>query len=141
METILRITQVLGEGGANLVAYPYGKGIGETICKLVSEYLKLEELMLQGTHGPFVFMASGLGFVDRLRPDINLDERRFFILWESPNSIFAEYYKKHKPSGVKPPVCGFFAGYSAGWWQAPTGLELDSREIRCAAEGNQRAGS
>ncbi len=35
-------------------------------------------------------------------------------------------------------VCHFIAGFVAGYVEARTGLEVDVRETRCAAEGNER---
>lgn len=135
VENLFNIGELLGEQAAKQIGYIYGRGTGKVFCELVARYFKLDEPLLKGTHGPLVFIASGMGFVDRLRVDVNIAEGRFSLLWESPNSIFARYYLEHRPAGIKPPVCEFFAGFSAGWWEAASGIELQARELWCAAEG------
>ena len=130
------IAEITGERAARQVTYRFGKSAGIEIAKAVFEIYDLKDKLARIIHGSVIFAASGVGFVDILT--FKLENDYFESLWECPNSVFVDEFIKGKIEGFNPPVCEFLAGYSAGWIQESTGIQLDAVEIWCRAQGKDK---
>lgn len=81
--------------------------------------------------GPLYFAWAGYGDVDILLWEQS-SENDFDFLWESDNSFSAREALREGDRGRS---CHMQAGYAAGWCEVATGIELETREIACRAEG------
>ena len=132
VRSLFTTARILGEEGAKLVTYEIGKETGFLMAlQVVNKFNLVNNVVERILHGPLLFEASGLGHVNLLK--LNAEED-FLILWESPNSVFAEAYIRKGIKEVTPPLCNFYAGYSAGWCEACVNIPLEAREVWCRAE-------
>lgn len=81
--------------------------------------------------GPMYFAWAGYGDVDMLLWEIESDDD-FAILWESDNSFSAIEAVR---DGDRRRSCHLQAGYAAGWCEVAMGMQLETKEIACRAEG------
>jgi len=82
--------------------------------------------------GPVYFAWAGYGDVDLLLWETGATEDDFAILWESANSFSANEAANEGDRGRS---CHLQAGYAAGWCEVATGMQLETAEIACRAEG------
>ena len=135
VRNIENVAMLLGDKAARKVTYLYGKSAAEETARILFEVLKIEDPLERIIHGPLIFSASGIGSADLLT--FKFDGTYFESLWECPNSVFVEEYMRGKFKMLKPPLCDFLAGYSAGWIQSATGIKLDTIEVWCRAQGKE----
>ena len=137
VEMLFTSAKTFGDMGARVFTYLIGKGMGYKMAQHLISRFNLKDPMERIIHGALFFEAAGLGLVDLLKIDLTNGEP--FILWESPNSVFAEAPLNESNEEVKPPLCYFCAGYSAGWCEASMGIRLDAGEVWCKAEKEREA--
>ena len=130
-----KMTADFGPAVAEAFLYDLAKTIGRADAQRFAEKMGLQDPIHKLSAGPVHFSHTGWAFVDILPESSPSPDDDYMLVYNHPNTFeSASYADKRKRSDR--PVCIFSAGYSAGWCSFSFGLELDAREIRCLARGD-----
>jgi hypothetical protein len=123
---------VVGQHAGRMVMSQVGRVIGRAQAEafFADRGSVADEATFRVLCGPMYLAWAGYGDVDILLWETSDDH--FAILWESDNSFSA---CEALSEGDRGRSCHMQAGYAAGWCEAATGLQLETREIACRAEG------
>jgi len=127
------VESLVGRPACFAVTSRIGRVIGQAHAKAFFAYSggAAEGWDFRVLSGPMYFAWTGFGDVDLLLWEIDSAED-FAILWESDNSFSATEALQQGDRGRS---CHMQAGYAAGWCEVATGMQLETREIACRAEG------
>ncbi|MFO8018008.1 MAG: XylR N-terminal domain-containing protein [Promethearchaeia archaeon] len=127
--------KIVGEETAEMLLYNFAYSIGKMEANSFIEKFKLEDPIEKLSAGPIYFSFVGLAFVDIFPESKPAPDNSYFLIYEHPNTFESGVYKA-KNETADHGICHFSAGYSAGWCSEAFGLELEAREIKCEAKGD-----
>ena len=131
------LESVVGRG-VDVTIYKFGKACGKSDAQFYFKkfgYLKDPPMRL--ALGPVHFALGGYAVVDIFPESAPVPNQDYLLIYDHPNSYEAS---AHIEAGIKRTevTCYLNAGYSAGWCSKAFGLELDAKELKCRAKGDDQ---
>ncbi|TFF99790.1 MAG: hypothetical protein EU542_08700 [Promethearchaeota archaeon] len=109
-------------GRADALKFHFSMGLAEPIQKLSA--------------GPVHFAFTGWANVNVLPESRPSPDENYYLIYTHPKSFEADTFIFMQGRKSPIPVCIMNSGYSAGWCSESFGLDLEAKEIKCRAKGD-----
>lgn len=125
-----------GAETARAFIYNTARELGRSDATAFATRLSLEDPVAKLSAGPVHFAHAGWARVELHDDCVAEQGPGYFLHYNHPNTFEAEVLQQQRRT-PEAPACVFSAGYSAGWCTAAFETEVQAREIRCRARGDE----